>query len=266
MLGGGVRDGVMPKGGRRRSQAGGPGHLAGPAGVWEPGNTSSGGIQSGIVRGGRLERVDVATVRFVKHRQSTQRHLYFVTYRGTIAPMGPEMHAFQHVFPVESDPAGGWRVFGGAGGSGDPPRCSRPWVNLGGGGWPDRFFAGGWIEAAGAQVDRIELRFSNGLMLEDDAADSVALFITEESVVMSPMLVMFDRGGNVIGRDRPFPEGLNSQASACPLATWGSTVLGSCSGPRPARGGSQPVTSERPPECRACGGAAQFSVASDCRN
>lgn len=54
--------------------------LGGPVGVWEPHSVSSGGIQSGTVRGGNLERADLSTVRFVKHRRSERRHLYFVTY------------------------------------------------------------------------------------------------------------------------------------------------------------------------------------------
>lgn len=182
--------------------------LAGPAGVWEPGGTGPGGVQSGIVRGGRLERADMATVRFVKHRESGRRHLYFVTFQGRIPHLGPDIHGFHHVYPVEPDPAGGWRVFGGTGGAGDPPRRSRPWVNLGGGGWPDRFFAGGWIEAAGAEVARIELRFPNGIALRDDAAYGVALFITEETVAMPPVLVMLDQAGKEIARDRPFPADL----------------------------------------------------------
>jgi hypothetical protein len=93
--------------------------LAGPAGVWEPGGTCPGAVQSGIVRGGNLEQADMSTVRLVKHRQSARRHVYFVTFEGTIPRRGPEICRFEYVYPVEPDPTGGWRVFGGAGGSGD---------------------------------------------------------------------------------------------------------------------------------------------------
>jgi hypothetical protein len=99
--------------------------LGGPVGVWEPHSVSSGGIQSGTVRGGNLERADLSTVRFVKHRRSERRHLYFVTYSATIPHLGPETQCCHYVYPVEPDPGGGWRVRGGAGGAGrdrDGPR------------------------------------------------------------------------------------------------------------------------------------------------
>jgi hypothetical protein len=57
--------------------------LAGPVGVWEPGGTSPGGVQVGIVRGGKLEQANMSTVRFVKHRQSARRDVYCVTFEGT---------------------------------------------------------------------------------------------------------------------------------------------------------------------------------------
>jgi TnpA family transposase len=38
---------------------------------------------------------------------------------------------YPHVYPVEPDPDGGWRVCGGLGGAGETPRRSTPWVNLG---------------------------------------------------------------------------------------------------------------------------------------
>ena len=180
--------------------------LAGPVGVWEPGGNGPGGWQSGIVRGGHLEQADMSTVRFVKHRQSARRHVYFVTFEGTIAHLGPDICRFEYVYPVEPDPTGGWRVFGGAGGSGDGPVRSRPSVNVAGGGWPDRFYAGGPIEDAGTGVDRIELRFANGIVLHDDATQGVALFITDETVALPATLGMLDRVGDEIATDQPFPD------------------------------------------------------------
>jgi hypothetical protein len=180
--------------------------LAGPVGAWEPGGTSPGGVQVGIVRGGKLEQADMSTVRFVKHRQSARRHLYFVTFEGTIPHLWPDICRFQYVYPVEPDPTDGWRVVGGAGGAGDGPLRSRPWVNLAGGGWPDRFYAGGPIEDAGTEVDRIELRFANGIVLHDDATEGVALFITDETVALSATLFMLDRAGNEIATAEPFPD------------------------------------------------------------
>jgi hypothetical protein len=85
------------------------------------------------------------------------------------------------------------------------PRRSTPWVNLGGGGWPDQFFAGGWINDAGLDIDRVELRFANGVTLHDDSSEGVALFITDENVAMPGTVALIDRAGNQIATHRPFP-------------------------------------------------------------
>jgi hypothetical protein len=85
------------------------------------------------------------------------------------------------------------------------PRRSTPWVNLVGGGWPDQFFAGGWINDAGLDIDRVELRFANGVTLHDDSSEGVALFITDENVAMPGTVPPIDRAGNQIATHRPFP-------------------------------------------------------------
>jgi hypothetical protein len=128
-----------------------------------------------------------------------------VTFHGAIPRLGPERHSFSYVFPVERDPRGGWRVRGGAGGAGSTPRRSTPWVNLGGGGWPDQFYAGGRIDTAGLDVARIELRFADGLTLEDDTDAGVALFITGETVEMPATVALLDQAGNDVATHRAFP-------------------------------------------------------------
>jgi hypothetical protein len=180
--------------------------LACPVGRWEPGATSPGGIQSGTVRGGRGFQADPSTIRFVKHRESERRHLYFVTFEGPIPQRGPDSrYPCSCVFPVERDPDGGWRVRGGAGGAGDTPARSKPWVNLGGGGWPDQFYAGGSIDNAGIDIDRVELRFANGLILQDDTAAGVTLFITDQTVEMPATVALLAQAGNELASHPAFP-------------------------------------------------------------
>lgn len=158
-----------------------------------------------MVRGGSAEQADLATVRFVKHRKSERRHLYYVTFQGTIPHLGSVVHEFHYAYPVEPDPEGGWRVCGGSGGAGEMPRRSTPWVNLGGGGWPIWFFAGGRIDPAGQSVDRVELRFRDGVTLDDDATDNVALFISDQPPAMPATVAMLDREGTEIVRHPAFP-------------------------------------------------------------
>jgi hypothetical protein len=148
------------------------------------------------VRAGNPFQADLSTVRFVKHRQSEHRHAYFVTFDGAILQRGGETHGFGYVVALEHDPRGGWRLIGEAGGAGGVPTRSDPWVNLGGGGWPDRFYAGGRIDGAGVDIGRVELRFADGLTLADDGEEDVALFITEEAVRMPATVVLYDRAGD----------------------------------------------------------------------
>jgi hypothetical protein len=179
--------------------------LAGPVGQWEPGATSRGGIQSGIVHGNPFQ-ADPSTIRFIKHRQSERRHLYFVTFDGAIPQLGPDSrYPWSGVFPVEPEPDGGWRVRGGAGGAGKGPRRSTPWVNLGGGGWPTQFYAGGHIDNAGLDIARVELRFANGHALTDDSDAGVALFITDQTVEMPATVALLDQVGNELATHPAFP-------------------------------------------------------------
>ena len=131
--------------------------------------------------------------------------MYFVTFQASIPQLGTELHEFHYVFPVELDAAGEWRVVGGAGGGGGMPRRATPWVNLGGGGWPDRFYAGGRIDRAGMDVARVELRFTNGVTLEDDTEAGVALFVTEETVLVPATAVLYSVAGGVVARHPAFP-------------------------------------------------------------
>jgi hypothetical protein len=179
--------------------------LAGAPGQWEPGATSPGGIQVGIVRGGKPFQADTSTIRVVKHRASERWHLYFVTFDATIPELGPDSRTFSYVFPVLRDADGGWRVRGGAGDAGDGPLRSTPWVNLAGGGWPDQFYAGGRIDTAELDIARVELRFADGLTLKDDTDAGVALFITDEVVEVPATVALLDQAGNDVATHPAFP-------------------------------------------------------------
>lgn len=181
--------------------------LARPAGRWETTGPRTLGVpQAGVVHGGNPFAADLSTVRFVKHRQSKRRHVYFVTFQATIPDLGTEAHAHDYVYPVERAPGGGWQVIGGAGGAGESPRRSSPWVNLGGGELAGGFYAGGEIDNAGADVARVQLRFADGLTLEDDSEQGVALFICDHTARTPATAVLYDPAGNELAAHPAFPD------------------------------------------------------------
>jgi hypothetical protein len=156
-----------------------------------------------IVTGGLGFVADLDTLRFVKHRQAGERHVFYVTFAAEHPRLG--LLEMQHAYPVEPAPDGGWRTFGGAGGAGTlSGRATQPGVNLGGGAWPDHFYAGGEIYRAGADIAQVELRFANGVTLSDDADADVALFITESSVQLPATAVLLDPAGNEIRSETAF--------------------------------------------------------------
>ncbi|MBV8734261.1 MAG: hypothetical protein JO321_13555 [Solirubrobacterales bacterium] len=156
-----------------------------------------------IVTGGVGFVVDLDTLRFVKRRQAGERHVFYVTFAAEHPRLG--LLEMKYAYPVEPVPDRGWRTFGGAGGAGTlSDRATQPGVNLGGGGWPDHFYAGGEIYCAGADIAQVELRFANGVTLSDDAGADVALFITESSVQLPATAVLLDPAGNKIRSEAAF--------------------------------------------------------------
>lgn len=178
--------------------------LARPVGRLEPEPSGHGRLQPAVIHGGNAFHADLSTVRFLKYRQSGRRCVYFVTFDGILPQLGTETYIFSYVFPLERDSGGRWHLIGGAGGAGEMPARSAPWVNLGGGGWPDRFYAGGRIDNAGVQLARVELLFRNGIKLEDDCEQGAALFITEQSIEMPATAVLYDRAGNQVATHPAF--------------------------------------------------------------
>jgi hypothetical protein len=134
----------------------------------------------------------MSTLRFRKHRASDSRHIYLVTFDGT-----------HPAFDLTRAP---WRIHSRHSRSVPQAGPSHPWVNLGGGGRPDQFYAGGWIEQAGPHVAQIELQFANGLVLHDDSAKHAALFITDQTVMMAGIVVLVDLEDNEISRHPAFRE------------------------------------------------------------
>lgn len=156
-----------------------------------------------VTTGGPGFVCDLGTLSFVKHRQAGERHVFYVTCVAEHLRLG--LIKVRYAYPVERAPDGGWRIVGGAGGAGSfSGHATRPGVNLGGGGWPDHFYAGGQIYRAGVEIGQVELRVANGVTLIDDAEADVALFITERTVQLPATAVLLDPAGNEVRSQTAF--------------------------------------------------------------
>jgi hypothetical protein len=179
--------------------------LARPAGSWRPAGPGSGGWQAGSFSGGNGFQADVSTARVLKSRRAGQRSVHFVTFQGTIPHYGNTTLRFGYIYAIEHA-EDDCRIIGAAGGAGDSPIRSRPWVNLAGGHAADHFWAGGEIERAGADIARVQLRFADGRVAEDDATNDIALFIVNEPMWTPASVVLLDRAGETIAEHDGFPD------------------------------------------------------------
>lgn len=135
------------------------------------------------------------TIQFGKVRSIAQRQVHAVTFE-TLA--GLRMHG---AYAVHQDRTGEWQVAGGAGGAvNGSPRRGHPWVNLGGGGWPRQFYAGGHVLEHGGAIVRVRLRAANGTVLEDTVDDDVVLFLTDDPVHVPVDAELLDLNGQVVSQ------------------------------------------------------------------
>lgn len=180
-------------------------HLARPTGRWEPAGQSSGGWQSGTYVGGSGFVADMSTVRFLKSRQAGARSAHYVTFDGTLPQRQDRKLRFGYIYAIEQTDEGR-RITGDAGGAGDASVRSRPWVNLAGGHANDHFWAGGKIERTGADIARVQLRFADGHVVDDDPTNDVALFIVNRPVQTPATVVLLDHAGGQIAEHPGFPD------------------------------------------------------------
>lgn len=149
-----------------------------------------------------------ATITFLKERSIPQRQIHAVTFEDEAG------HSWDYVCVVAQDSQGRWRFEGGGGGSGNAicalssPRPTRPQprANLAGGGWGDRFWAGGWVHANGFEVARVHLTSRNGVVLEDTVDDGLVLFVTQAHVRVPVQVELYNRSRELVGTHSLFEE------------------------------------------------------------
>jgi hypothetical protein len=142
---------------------------------------------------------DLGTVDFLKQRDVLGRRLFVVAFEAEHTRRGfTQMTAL-----VRADRIGRtWiaRQITGASGSGELP-SSAPRVNLGGSWGGHGFCGGGRVEAAGADVARVRVRFVDGVELEDDTDGGWVLFFTDRPVERPNAEVeLLDSNGELVSR------------------------------------------------------------------
>ena len=181
--------------------------LSRPLGQWTPYSPpGAGGWQAGTYRGGRAELVDMESVRFVKRRETRTRVAIWVTWLGVNPRFGDEPQEYRYLYEVTRDPSGGWCTHGSSGGAGREPAWEQPTVNLGAGGWPDRFSAGGTVVGAAQVIAQVQLRFANGVVLSDEVQEGVVVFITDEHVETPATAVLLDGDGVEVRSHEALPD------------------------------------------------------------
>lgn len=155
------------------------------------------GWHGGPSRGGM--GADVTTMRFLKARGILRRQVHAVVFDTA------EGRRMRFTCYLVQDDAGDWRFDGGAGGSADgAPVRADPSVNLGAGGWPASFYAGGAVVDNGVDVARVRLIAANGTIMEDTVDAGVVLFITDQLVERPIHVELYNQAGQMVAQHGAF--------------------------------------------------------------
>jgi hypothetical protein len=131
--------------------------------------------------GGAPWTAHLDTVEILKEREILGRRVYVVRFEADHLRAG-RLEMTMVVRAERTDDAG-WVARGiSAGASVSEPALDAPRVLLGGSWGRFGFCGGGRVCAAPPEVERVRLRFSNGIELEDDTEHGWALFFTDRPV------------------------------------------------------------------------------------
>jgi hypothetical protein len=138
-------------------------------------------MSAGISIGGAPWTADLDTVEILKERQILGRRVYVMRFDADHLRAGRLRMTM--VVRAERTPGAGWVARGiSAGASVPEPELDEPRVLLGGSWGRFGFCGGGRVCAATPDIERVRLRFGNGIELEDDVECGWALFFTDRPV------------------------------------------------------------------------------------
>ncbi|GCE27091.1 hypothetical protein KDA_25750 [Dictyobacter alpinus] len=136
------------------------------------------------------------TLQFLKERSLPGRKAYIVVFENE------QGHEIYFTCYVEQDAQELWQFRGAAGdgsmGSTPGPVMEQAWVNLGGGGMPDHFYAGGLVADHDRHVARVRLVAKNGTIIEDQVENGLVLFISEQPINLPILAELYDDTGALI--------------------------------------------------------------------
>jgi len=173
-------------------------YLTAPAVITSDRDTG-GGRRAITSTGGMDARAE--TFQFGKQRSIPRRIVQHVFYENT---QGMKMSCTCELMQNDD---GEWQFGGYSGGSAGGREAlirEHPWANLGGGGWPGRFFAGGYVVNNGLDIARVRLIADNGTILEDTVDDGYVLFLTDEQVGIPLQAELYDQEGKLIASHSAF--------------------------------------------------------------
>jgi hypothetical protein len=157
-----------------------------------------GTVPTPTIRRGHPFTARAESIRCLKERTIAHRRLYAVSFDH----QSPSPQHWRWLISVEEDDTG-WVARGGAGGAGDSPQKSEPWVNLAGWWGRDRFCAGGDI-LFGDEVASVRLTTRDGVILEDDTDSDLVLFLTDRTVEVPVTLELLGADGHVVATQLEF--------------------------------------------------------------
>jgi len=147
------------------------------------------GARAGIERapsaalsiGGAPWTAHLDTVEILKEREILGRRVYVVRFEADHHRAG--LLEMTMVVRAERVSRLGWVARGISAGATMPePRLAEPRVLLGGSWGHFGFCGGGKVYTHGAEIERVRLRFTNGIELEDDTEGGWVLFFTDRPV------------------------------------------------------------------------------------
>ena len=139
------------------------------------------------------------SVQFLRARCIPDRQVHAVTFKNQ---SGQSVHFICFLL---QDEQGQWRFRGGAGGEVDSDLQKahlvhqQPWAYLSGGGWPDHFYAGGYVINKGLTIARVRLITANNATIEDTVDEhGLVLFLSNQRIETPLQAELYDQAGKLV--------------------------------------------------------------------